>query len=672
MTGTTISTSLTSSLTLSNAAQGPVEITSAGAIVAGGGIAIYGSSGTAWSISNAGTLAGSSAIRLLGGGVLDNGATGLITGSGAAGAVQIAGAGTVANLGDIVATYAGSRVPGAAGVSLGGGYLSNGAAGSVAATISGYFGVLFGGAGSVANHGTLLGINTPFYAHSAGAWLEAGGSVINGDPAGSGGYISGEYGVHIAGAAGTVTNFGTIGGVNAVVLVAGGTVTNGAAAGTAALITASTGDAISAFGTDTTIVNFGTVTSASAVGVSLARGILVNGSAADTSARIAGNVGVYASTGIATINNYGTIIGATIGVDTHRGDLIANRGSIGGGAIGIELHGTQVVANYGTISGLNQGINGLGAGTVSNAAGAMISGDFGVYMTAPGRVENSGTIVGAYYGVYLARGGTVVNAGSIGGSLDAVVFGGGASTHNRLILSPGATFGSAVLGAAAANNVVELAAGTRAGTLGGFGVTMTGFSGIVVDTAAKWSLAGTSDLADSHVQNAGTLTVTGSAVATQSFALTGPGALTVAAAATLQAGGTIASALHDLGTLVAAGTLSLRGFAVGSGTIAITAGADLSVNGVCGVRHLEFLPGAGATLAVSQSQHFTSIIGGFAAGDTIDLVHVAATSASFGGTTLTLTGLSGAVASLHFAAGYPANAFTATSDGHGGTNIHLA
>ena len=223
MTGTTISTYLTSSLSLASANQDPVVITSSGAVVTTSTIAVYGPSGIAWSISNSGTISGTTGIRLMGDGVLDNSASGTIAGSGAAGAVQIEGAATVANLGRIAATYAGSLASGAPGVGLGSGSLTNGAPGGSTATISGYFGVLLRGSGSVVNYGTLLGVDTPFYAHSAGYGSMPAAASSTATSAARAPSSRASMACTSPARRARCSNFATIGGVNSVVLTAGGT-----------------------------------------------------------------------------------------------------------------------------------------------------------------------------------------------------------------------------------------------------------------------------------------------------------------------------------------------------------------------------------------------------------------------------------------------------------------
>jgi hypothetical protein len=158
-------------------------------------------------------------------------------------------------------------------------------------------------------------------------------------------------------------------------------------------------------------------------------------------------------------------------------------------------------------------------------------------------------------------------------------------------------------------------------SLSGLGARITGFRDVVVDRGARWTLAGPDNLANTRVCDAG--------------------------------------------------SLHLQGHVFGNGTVAILAGADLAVSGDCDVGRLQFMPAGNGTLRLSQPSLLGSVIGGLVASDTIDLVGVVATAASFAGMNLTLSGASGAVASLHFAGSYSANAFTVASDGHGGTTVRL-
>lgn len=94
--------------------------------------------------------------------------------------------------------------------------------------------------------------------------LSAGGKVTNGTSLDVGAVISGQTGVQISGAAGTVTNFGTIegqgvgSGAYGVYLRAGGSVTNGGGGDHAALIEGADGAAVKG-GASATVKNFGTI-----------------------------------------------------------------------------------------------------------------------------------------------------------------------------------------------------------------------------------------------------------------------------------------------------------------------------------------------------------------------------------------------------------------------------
>ena len=263
---TTFSGSHTTGIVLDPAAgvTNPVTIATGAYISANltpsySGDAVYGKSGTAWNVTNNGTVFTSypsgSGIVLAAGGIVTNSATASITGN--QDGVGIDGAiGTVTNLGKIGGAHHN-------GVNLGaGGTVTNGSSSSTTAQIDAYeiAVAVHGAAGHVANFGTIN-------AGNAGIYLFAGGTVTNGKSGASTGLISGNVmGVQGNGGAVTVTNFGTIAtpGAFAVALFAGGIVTNAAGArlsGTVgACITGGAGTVINSgtiIGSGGTTVKFG-------------------------------------------------------------------------------------------------------------------------------------------------------------------------------------------------------------------------------------------------------------------------------------------------------------------------------------------------------------------------------------------------------------------------------
>ena len=131
--------------------------------------------------------------------------------------------------------------------------------------IEGADGVDIGGAGTVTNWGTIKASNT------YGVFIGEGGSVINGSASATGRLIeAARDGVAISGAAGTVSNFGTIAGTLAggsgVLLAHGGTVNNGASGSTGWLI-AGGAYGVRIFNGSGTVNNFGTIIGTSYAGV---------------------------------------------------------------------------------------------------------------------------------------------------------------------------------------------------------------------------------------------------------------------------------------------------------------------------------------------------------------------------------------------------------------------
>ena len=219
MAGTVYSGTYTTGILLSNpATQRPATVT--GTITdSTTGAALYGNVDVAWTVINQGTV--------------EN------TGTTGGTAIQLGAGGTVNN--QIQPSVSPS---GPTGGSL----------------IEGYGGILIqGAAGAVTNLGSIKATGT----NADAVYMTAGGTVSNGNASDTNASISGgRHGVFIKGAAGAVTNFGTIsdsGAGAAVILFAGGNVTNGSAASTAALINAAGGHtAIYVNYGAGTVTNFGT------------------------------------------------------------------------------------------------------------------------------------------------------------------------------------------------------------------------------------------------------------------------------------------------------------------------------------------------------------------------------------------------------------------------------
>jgi trimeric autotransporter adhesin len=146
--------------------------------------------------------------------------------------------------------------------------------------------------------------------------------------------------------------------------------------------------------------------------------------------------------------------------------------------------------------------------------------------------------------------GTLINAGTVSSRVaTAVTF---ASSTDRLILDPGATFTGTVVGGGA-NTTLELAAGSGAGTLNALGTTFTDFGAVTVDAGATWTvealasaLAGTTITGSGgsnrlEMVSAGTFSLGGVSEFTNIYLASGNSTVTVTDTTLL--GGSVA--LHD-------------------------------------------------------------------------------------------------------------------------------
>jgi hypothetical protein len=135
------------------------------------------------------------------------------------------------------------------------------------------------------------------------------------------------------------------------------------------------------------------------------------------------------------------------------------------------------------------------------------------------------------------------------------------------------------------------------------------------------------------------------------------------------------SARGKLGTVVDDGTIMIShdkltvGNVSGSGMVFVAPYATLDVTGTWSGPRIAFEAGSGERLVVGKGVNLESFITGFGKGDTIDLLGVRETSASFAYGELTVTDRLGGSESLNFAGGYGLQNFRFAADGHGGTNI---
>jgi predicted ribosome-associated RNA-binding protein Tma20 len=456
--------SVYSALTL--VSGGALSNASTGTITAPDGTAVYGATGGAATVVNAGVIAGSDAsggkgINLSGGGSVTNQTGGAITGgnygiefsaagsvtnqsggaiSGNDGIYVRSGAVTVVNAGSI----AGSDANGSRGIDLNdGGSVTNQTGGAITGEL---YGIFSHAAATVVNAGSIAG-NT---ADGKGVYLYAGGSVTNQ----SGGAITGGlFGIDGEGTALTVVNAGSISGTEiGVDLFAGGRVTNqtgGTITGGQYAVYFAAGHANRLI-IDPGAVFSGTVSGGNTIGSTVVSTLeLAAGASAGTLsglgtkyidfAQVTVDVGAQFTLAGANTLAAGTLTDA--GKLTNAGILSsdsaltlapggvlsnASTGTISGSngtAVYGATGGAATVVNAGVIAGSDasggKGINLNGGGSVTNQTGGAITGrNYGIEFSAAGSVTNqSGGAISGNDGIYVRSGAvTVVNAGTIAGS----------------------------------------------------------------------------------------------------------------------------------------------------------------------------------------------------------------------------------------------------------------
>jgi len=636
-------------------------------------------------VTNFGTVRGEyfNGVLLQAAGTVINGSTNdtdaVITGANN-GVLVSGGTGSIDNLGTISSTgTAGAGVD----IQTAGGAVTNGTNAVTSARIFGHIGIGLGGAGNVANFGTVLSL-TDF-----GVDLAAGGTVVNGSVTDTKALIEGYLdGVVVSGAAGTVTNLATIAAtypapgtptnvysVAGVRLDDGGSLTNGSLIDRTAQISGYYGvisQNVGGAGVAATIANFGAI----AGGVLLqAGGSVTNGAPGDTTALISGGTGID-SARLATVANFGSIQGETSdGIFIDQGGAVTNGGITDTkaqieGLVGVFVGGAAgAVTNFGVIHGIglgtgNAGVNLFDGGSVTNGgptdtgalidgysgvfggpaaggttianfatiAGTGLAGQSGVYLQAGGSVTNGSSkdakaVIEGYGGVYATGSATLTNFGTIeGDGGTAVQF---KSPGDALVVEAGSTFVGSILGG---GDTLDLASGVG---------TLSLLAGD--DTVVSGSMATTT------FQNFGTVEV-------------GPGAVfTLAGSDTVVAGQTLVDdgSLSVPGVLTVTGTLTVTGSLGGAGTVAISGGtanldagtsltvADVTVSGAAKMNVNTSLAYAGkwtqsaGTLSVAASDVLTfsgsgdSFAGTMATSGEVVVSGVTATVGSAG---LSLTG----------------------------------
>jgi hypothetical protein len=231
--------------------------------------------------------------------------------------------------------------------------------------------------------------------------------------------------------------------------------------------------------------------------------------------------GIYVSgagIGAISVTNAG-VITAPDGYGVGLGQIgsVNNSGTVTGGEDGVLFSAGGNLQNSGSITAtVDDGVGMFQGGTVTNAAGASISGvagvdGAGIYVTGgAATITNNGQVNGFRYGILVSAGGTVTNSstGTIKGQ------GAGVGLNDGGMLSNSGAISSIAAGSAAADlelggTINNLQGATLTG--GSFGAFISGASGSVVNSGTISSAGsfGVSINGGGTVQNNATGSITG-------------------------------------------------------------------------------------------------------------------------------------------------------------------
>ncbi len=326
---------------------------------------------------------------------------------------------------------------------------------------------------------------------------------------------------------------------------------------------------------------------------------------------------------VASITNNGLIAAANGGGFTLQGADIANAGTISATlGSGIGISGYTSVTNTGTI---------IDAGGVAVASASFVNN---------GLVELNN--YNDYFAIVGSYGGPITNITTGTGTIDLS----GNTVELRFEQDQAFNGGTVILGGASNKitishpNPLNYAATVSLGAAATIDITGTG--GLISDDGYAGDTLISAGTIDESVAGAS------ATIALQSFANNG------------------------LVRVAKSDHLSIGNAITGSGSITLaTAGTAEITGSVAAGQHLAFLDASSSVLKLDAPSSVHGTVTGFAAGNTIDLAGLTATSAAWNAGTLTL-GLSGGTSlALPVAGAYTSSQFHLAADGAGGTNVTL-
>jgi hypothetical protein len=447
-------------------------------------------------------------------------------------------------------------------------------------------------------------------------------------------------------------------------------------------------------------------------------GTVINGSPSATSALIDGG-GVTLSGGAGTVVNYGDLR-SRLNVYGYHDVLfpaaieMTDGGSITNGAGG-DISAT--IGNGVTISGATGTV--VNFGTIApypNNNYAVFYGTYGVYLAAAGHVTNgsaadSSAAIVARAGVRLVGAGTVTNFGlieSLARKHNAVAF----NDASDVLVEEGTGMLIGDVSAVAGDTLI-LGAAAGAGTIGGIGGTITGFTKIEVAAGAGWHLTGGNTIVSGQ-------TLTTASGISEDGRLTNSGVVSAGAIVELEddsvldnaAGGKLLL-VNDAGVSPAAGathtnflnagaieedssgTSVIRVNVANTGVIEVVSGTFRAIGTVAGAgtvrisdgtadfastftEHVDFVADSTGVLELEESQAYTGTVSGFSTtgANALDLGDISykagETTANYSGTASVgvLTVTDGThTAKIKLRGDYLGSTFALSSDGHGGTLV---